>query len=75
MGVKLASIDITLALIKPHVLKHPFAIQNIQEKITKNGLKILASKTVQFDANLAEQFYGEHKERFFFNRLVTYMTR
>lgn len=67
--------NLTLALLKPHVMKHPFAKADIENRIIDCGLKILKSKPINFTQETAEKFYSEHKHRFFFNRLITFMTR
>jgi nucleoside-diphosphate kinase len=38
------------------------------------GLQIVASKRIQMTKKIAETFYGVHKERPFFNDLVSFMT-
>lgn len=47
----------------------------ILEKITNSGFKIIAMKLTQMTVSDAETFYSIHKERPFFQELVTYMTR
>jgi nucleoside-diphosphate kinase len=63
----------TFTMIKPD------AVQNghtgaILEKINANGFRIVALKKTQLSKKDAEAFYAIHKERPFFNDLVTYMT-
>lgn len=64
---------LTLAIIKPHVLKNPFAFEAIKHTIASNDFHIRAQKQVHIDENQAERFYGEHKSRFFYKRLITFM--
>ncbi|MGB5383220.1 MAG: nucleoside-diphosphate kinase, partial [Lutimonas sp.] len=47
----------------------------ILEKINAAGFRIVAMKLTQMSTRDAETFYAIHKERPFFNDLVTYMTR
>lgn len=47
----------------------------ILEKINAAGFKIVAMKMTQMTIADAQEFYAIHKERPFFNELVTYMTR
>ena len=63
----------TLSIIKPDaVVKN--VIGEIYTRFENNGLKIIASRMIQFSKENAEGFYAEHKERPFFNDLVTFMT-
>ncbi|XP_063702903.1 nucleoside diphosphate kinase 6 [Culicoides brevitarsis] len=64
---------LTLAIIKPHVLKNPFALRCIKRAIKENHFTIRIQKTIRMDEKLAEKFYAEHKGRFFYNRLVEFM--
>jgi len=50
-------------------------IGSILEKINAAGFRIVAMKLTQMSTRDAETFYAIHKERPFFNDLVTYMTR
>uniref|UniRef100_A0A336LSV1 Nucleoside diphosphate kinase n=1 Tax=Culicoides sonorensis TaxID=179676 RepID=A0A336LSV1_CULSO len=64
---------LTLAIIKPHVLKNPFALNAIKQIIEENNFAIRIQKKIQIDQKLAEKFYGEHKGRFFYKRLISFM--
>jgi nucleoside-diphosphate kinase len=63
----------TFAIIKPDAVAegHTGAIL---AKIQKNGFKILGMKMLRLSKAQAEDFYAVHKERGFFNSLVTFMT-
>lgn len=65
---------ITLAIFKPHCLKNPIAYETIQQMITANGLKVVARKRINLSRPEAEKFYEEHRNKFFFRRLVSLMT-
>ncbi|XP_058053540.1 nucleoside diphosphate kinase 6 [Anopheles bellator] len=65
---------LTLAIFKPHCLKNPIAYRTIQQIIVDNGLEIIASKRMTLSQAEAEQFYDEHRNKFFFRRLVSLMT-
>ncbi|XP_075209991.1 nucleoside diphosphate kinase 6-like [Lycorma delicatula] len=67
------SFEITLALIKPHVLKVPRAVQAIRNVILENGFYVVQSKQATMCKNEIENFYKEHEGKFFYNRLVTFM--
>ena len=64
----------TFTMLKPDSVEKG-NIGSILEKITASGFKICAMKLTQMTTQDAEQFYAIHKERPFFNDLVTYMTR
>lgn len=66
-------LELTLAIIKPHVVKSPFVLQKIRDLIIDNNLKIVRSRRTTLTRNEAELFYQEHKEKFFYNRLMTFM--
>lgn len=63
----------TLAIIKPDGVRKNLCGQIIT-KITEAGFKIKAIKMVKLTKDSAGGFYEVHKERFFFNDLIEYMT-
>ncbi len=63
----------TLSIIKPDAVKKNL-IGKIIERFEDSGLKIIAAKMVHLTKEQAEQFYAIHKERPFFNDLVTFMS-
>ena len=64
----------TLMMIKPDAVENGH-IGNILQKILSSGFKIKALKLTQLSLNDAERFYEIHKERAFFNDLVSFMSR
>lgn len=62
-------------MIKPHVVKNPFALSQILRIIEENNFEILKKERVMFDVSKAEEFYEEHRGKFYYNRLVTFMSR
>jgi nucleoside-diphosphate kinase len=65
--------EVTFAMIKPDAVaagKAPAIIQMIED----HGFKIAAQRELTLDKHEAEDFYGAHKERPFYNDLVTYIT-
>ncbi|ORX69892.1 nucleoside diphosphate kinase [Linderina pennispora] len=67
--------QLTLALLKPDLLANPSAVQQIIHEISANpALSIIHQKTDFWTTARATQFYSEHQGRFFFGRLVGYMT-
>jgi len=64
----------TFTMIKPDAVENGH-IGAILEKITAAGFKIVALKYTQLSLRDAKEFYAVHKERPFFEELVTFMTR
>ncbi|GJQ07459.1 nucleoside diphosphate kinase [Capnocytophaga cynodegmi] len=64
----------TLTMIKPDAVENGH-IGAILNQIVEAGFKIKAMKFTQLTKRDAEAFYAIHKERPFFDTLVTFMTR
>ena len=64
----------TLMMIKPDAVENGH-IGNILQKILSSGFQIKALKLTQLSLNDARRFYEIHKERAFFNDLVSFMSR
>ncbi len=66
------AIERTFSIIKPDATR-----RNLTGKITamleKAGLRVIASKRLHLTREQAEGFYAVHRERPFFNDLVTFM--
>ena len=67
------SIELTLSIIKPDGIQKNL-IGEIYNRFEKAGLEIIASKMMHLSKEQAEGFYAVHRERPFFNELVSYMT-
>ena len=63
----------TFSIIKPDAVKRNL-VGHINQIIESSGLRIVASKKMYLTKTQAETFYSVHKERPFFNSLVSYMT-
>ena len=63
----------TLVLIKPDAMKRRLAGE-IVARLERRGLVLRAARLVQVDRELAEQHYGEHREKPFFGELVEFIT-
>lgn len=63
----------TFTMIKPDAVSKGF-IGAILEKINASGFRIVAMKLKQLSIEEAEEFYGVHKGKPFFEKLVTFMT-
>ncbi len=67
------SVEQTLSIIKPDGVQKNL-IGEIVGRFEKAGLEIVAARMLHLSREQAEGFYAVHKERPFFNDLVTYMT-
>ncbi len=67
------SIERTLSIIKPDAVAKN-VIGEIYSRFEKAGLKIIEARMQHLSREKAEGFYAVHKERPFFNDLVTFMT-
>ena len=66
------SLERTFSIIKPDATRRNLT-GKIIDKFESAGLRIVASKRIQMSKDQAESFYGVHKERPFFNDLVSFM--
>ena len=67
------SVEQTLSIIKPDGVQKNL-IGEIYGRFEKSGLEIVAARMIHLSKQQAEGFYAVHKERPFFNDLVSYMT-
>jgi len=65
--------NITLTMIKPEAVKNGH-IGNIIAKIQEGGFKIIAMKYLKLTEEQAKLFYFVHRERSFYNELVSFMS-
>lgn len=63
----------TFSIIKPDAVAKN-VVGEITSRFEKAGLRVVASKMVQLSEREAGGFYAEHKERPFYNDLVSFMT-
>ena len=66
------TIETTLSIIKPDAVKKN-VIGEIYSRFEKAGLKIVQAQTISLTQEEAEGFYEVHKDRPFFNDLVSFM--
>ena len=67
------AVEQTLSIIKPDGVQKNL-IGEIYRRFEKGGLEIIAAKMKHLTDKEAQGFYAVHRERPFFNDLVTYMT-
>jgi len=66
------AIEQTFSIIKPDAVAKN-VIGEIVSRFEKNGLQVVASKMLHLSKEQAEGFYAVHKERPFYNDLVSFM--
>lgn len=63
----------TFLMVKPDGVQRNL-IGEIVSRFEKKGFQLVAAKLMQIPNELAEEHYGEHKERPFFGELVDFIT-
>ncbi|WP_405101807.1 nucleoside-diphosphate kinase [Oceanobacillus sp. FSL H7-0719] len=63
----------TFLMVKPDGVQRNL-IGEIVQRFEKKGFKLAGAKLMQISNELAEEHYGEHKERPFFGELVEFIT-
>ncbi|MCF6219088.1 MAG: nucleoside-diphosphate kinase [Gammaproteobacteria bacterium] len=66
------AVERTISIIKPDAVAKN-VIGDIYNRFEKAGLKVIAAQMKQLSREDAEGFYSVHKERPFFNDLVSFM--
>jgi nucleoside-diphosphate kinase len=73
MKVRIHNMERTFLMVKPDGVQRNL-IGEIVGRFEKKGFKLVGGKLMQITRELAEQHYGEHKERPFFGELVSFIT-
>lgn len=71
---KKCGLQYTLAILKPDVANNSIAREAIMSIIKRNGFQIVRFKKTTMSVQVAKKFYSEHQNKFFFNRLITFMS-
>jgi nucleoside-diphosphate kinase len=66
-------VEKTLVLVKPDAVQRGL-IGEIIKRLEKRGLRLIAGKFIQVSRELAEEHYGIHKEKPFYETLLDYIT-
>lgn len=64
----------TLAILKPDLTQRPFSVEHVRELLLKNKFIAIQTKHERLSRAKVEEFYKEHRGKFFYNRLVTFMS-
>ena len=67
------ALEQTFSIIKPDATRRNIT-GKVLTKLEEGGLRVVAQKRIQMTKDQAEGFYAVHKERPFFNDLVSFMT-
>ena len=67
------AVERTFSIIKPDATRRNLT-GRINARFEEKGLRIVAQRRIQMSRQQAEEFYGVHKARPFFNDLCTFMT-
>jgi nucleoside-diphosphate kinase len=66
-------VEKTLVLVKPDAVQRGL-IGEVIKRLEKRGLRLIAGKFIQVSRELAEEHYGIHKEKPFYETLLDYIT-
>lgn len=67
-------LQLTLAVIKPDAVAHPVMLEALHQRILDNNFVIVRCKDLVWRRQDSERFYAEHSGRFFYQRLVEFMS-
>ncbi|XP_061609002.1 nucleoside diphosphate kinase 6 [Phyllopteryx taeniolatus] len=68
------ALQLTLAVIKPDAVAHPLMLEALHQSILDNHFIVVRCKDLVWRRQDCERFYAEHSERFFYQRLVEFMS-
>ena len=66
--------ELTLAILKPDLVANPTDLATVKSLILDADFRVVRERRLRLTDGDAHRFYAEHHDKFFFNRLVTYMT-
>lgn len=69
-----SKLQLTLAILKPDITRVPCNLATVRSMILERNFLVVRSRFVDLRRRDVERFYAEHEGKFFYNRLVTYMS-
>ncbi|MFB6308913.1 MAG: nucleoside-diphosphate kinase [Haloarculaceae archaeon] len=69
----MADLERTFVMVKPDGVQRGL-VGEVISRLEDRGLKLVGAKFMQIDRELAEQHYGEHEDKPFFDDLVDFIT-
>ncbi|CAI5437491.1 unnamed protein product [Caenorhabditis angaria] len=63
-----------LVIIKPEIVAHQILKKAAINELKQKGIEIEEMRMMRIGRNLAEKLYQQHKDKFFYNRLVRHIT-
>ena len=69
-----SKLQLTLAILKPDLTLRPFSVEHVRSTLLQNNFIAIKSKQEHLSSAKIKDFYREHEGKFFYNRLVTYMS-
>lgn len=73
MEQELSKMEKTFLMVKPDGVQRNLTGEIVQ-RFEKKGYQLVGAKLMQIPQEVAEQHYGEHKERPFFGELISFIT-
>ena len=70
----MSKLQLTLAIFKPDLTIRPYSLEHVRHILIQNDFIAIRSKKEHLSKNKIKEFYKEHEGKFFYNRLVTYMS-
>jgi nucleoside-diphosphate kinase len=67
------TVESTLLIVKPDGVRRGL-VGDVLRRAEAKGLRIAEMRMMQIDRSLAEEHYGEHREKPFFDELVAFIT-
>ncbi|KAK9400377.1 nucleoside diphosphate kinase 6 [Crotalus adamanteus] len=68
------ALQLTLAIVKPDAVAHPLVLEAVHETILSHKFLIVRTKDLLWSREDSQRFYQEHSGRFFYRRLVEFMS-
>ncbi|XP_057679619.1 nucleoside diphosphate kinase 6 [Corythoichthys intestinalis] len=68
------ALQLTLAVVKPDAVANPVILEALHQSILDNNFAIVRLKDLAWRRQDSERFYAEHSGRFFYQRLVEFMS-